>query len=172
MQVAEVTEVQLVVEHEALASQRVAEGSDSPKCKPVMVSCAAPDAGAFTVRDEDMTGAAKGHRLQCNAHACQTQCDASPATAHTPSKLNFPVKVPATSLTLTAVRTAELLHTRSAHATVVTDVHEVLPHTSAVAVIEAVTVGPTVPKFSPLIVTVPLPLGTALAEAVLTTGAA
>jgi hypothetical protein len=38
VQAAEVAEVQLVVEHEALASQSVAEGSDSPNCKPEMVS--------------------------------------------------------------------------------------------------------------------------------------
>ena len=59
VQAAEVAEVQLVVEHEVLASQSVAEGSDSPNCKPEMVSSAAPDSGAFTVRDEDTTGAAK-----------------------------------------------------------------------------------------------------------------
>jgi hypothetical protein len=37
---------------------------------------------------------------------------------------------------------------------------------------EAVAVGLEAPKLSPLIVTVPLPLGTALAAAVLATGAA
>lgn len=59
VQDAEVTEVQLVVEHEALANQRVAEGSDIPNCKPEMVSCAPPDSGAFILCDEDTTGAAK-----------------------------------------------------------------------------------------------------------------
>jgi hypothetical protein len=60
------------------------------------------------------------------------------------------------------------------HAIVVADVQALLPHASAV-VSEAVAVGPAVPKLSPLIVTVPPPLGAALAEVdevVLTTGAA
>ena len=97
-------------------------------------------------------------------------------SALVPSKLNCPVRVPATPLTLTAVRTAaEPPYASGAHATVVADVHALLPHTSAV-VSEAVAVGPTTPKLSPLIVTVPPPpLGTALAEVdevVLTTGAA
>jgi hypothetical protein len=56
---AEVAEVQLVVEHEALASEREAEGSEIPNCKPEMVSCAPPESGAFTLCDEDTTGAAK-----------------------------------------------------------------------------------------------------------------
>jgi hypothetical protein len=59
VQAAEVAEVQLVVEHEALASEREAEGSESPNCKPEMVSCAPPESGAFTLCDEDTTGAAK-----------------------------------------------------------------------------------------------------------------
>ena len=82
--------------------------------------------------------------------------------------------MPATPLTLTAVRIAVPPYACSAHATVVADVHALLPHTSAV-VSEAVAVGPATPKLSPLIVTVPPPLGTALAEVdevVLTTGAA
>ncbi len=73
--------------------------------------------------------------------------------------------------TLTAVRTAEPLYAGGAHATVVADVHAVLPHTSAVAS-EAVAVGLEEPKLSPLIVIVPLPLDTALAVAALATGAA
>ncbi len=90
-----------------------------------------------------------------------------------PSKLNCPVSVPIFALTLTAVRTAETEppYACGAHATVVADVQALEPHTSAV-VSEAVTVRSTVSKFSPLIVTVPLPLGTALAEAVIATGAA
>ena len=89
-----------------------------------------------------------------------------------PSKLNCPVSVPATALTLTAVRTAvEPPYAFGAHATVVADVHAVLPHTSAV-VSETVAVGPTTPKLSPLSVTVPLPLAAALAGALpLATGA-
>ncbi len=59
MHAAEVAEVQLVVEHETLASEREAEGSKIPKCKPEMVSCAPPESGAFTHCDEDTTGAAK-----------------------------------------------------------------------------------------------------------------
>jgi hypothetical protein len=57
------------------------------------------------------------------------------------------------------------------HATVVVEVHDVLPHGSATF---RVTVGvrPSMPKLSPLMVTVPPPLGTAFAETVLTTGAA
>ena len=82
--------------------------------------------------------------------------------------------MPATPLTLTAVRTAaEPPYTCGAHATVVADVHALLLHASA-AVIDAVAVGPAVPKLSPLTVTVPPPLGAALAEVdevVLTTGA-
>ena len=88
-----------------------------------------------------------------------------------PSKLSCPGSVPAAPLTLTAVRTAVPPYACGAHATVVADVHALLPHTSAVAS-EAVAVAPTPPKLSPLIVTVPLPLGAALAAAVLTTGAA
>ena len=96
-----------------------------------------------------------------------------PTTAHAPSKLNCPVAVPATPLTLTAVRTPAVPpYACGAHATVVADVHALLPHTSA-AVSEAVAVGPTTPKLSPPIVTVSLPLSAALAaEVVLTTGAA
>ena len=89
-----------------------------------------------------------------------------------PSKLSCPVAVPATPLTLTAVRTAVPPYACGAHATVVADVHALLPHTSA-SVSEAVAVGPAAPKLSPLIVTVSLPLSAALAaEVVLTTGAA
>jgi hypothetical protein len=90
-----------------------------------------------------------------------------------PSKLNCPVSVPATALTLTAVRTvAKPPYACGAQDTVVADVHALLPHTSA-AVSEAVAVGPTAPKLSPPIVTVPPPLGAAFAGAgPLTTGAA
>jgi hypothetical protein len=62
VQDAEVAEVQLVVEHQALASETEAEGSEIPRCKPEMVSCAPPDSGALTLRDEDTTGAAKEGR--------------------------------------------------------------------------------------------------------------
>ncbi len=89
-----------------------------------------------------------------------------------PSKLNCPVTVPPTALTLTTVRTtAKPPYACGAHVTVVVDVHAVLPHPSD-AVSETVAVAPVVPKFSPPIVTVPPSLGTAFAEAVLTTGAA
>jgi hypothetical protein len=80
--------------------------------------------------------------------------------------------VPATPLTLTAVRTAvQPRYACGAHATVVADVHALLPHTSA-AVIDAVAVRPAVPKLSPPIVTVPPAHDTELADAELTTGAA
>jgi hypothetical protein len=55
--------------------------------------------------------------------------------------------------------------------TIVAEVHALLPHTSAVESV-AVVVGSTVRKLSPLIVTVLLPLGTALAATLLMTGAA
>jgi hypothetical protein len=57
------------------------------------------------------------------------------------------------------------------HATVVVEVHDVLPHGSAAFKV-AVGVRPSLPKLSPLMVTVPPPLCTAFAETVLTTGAA
>jgi hypothetical protein len=97
--------------------------------------------------------------------------DGQPTAAHAPSKLNCPASVLTTAPTLTAIRTAEPLYAGGAHATVVAEVHALLPHTSAVAS-EAVAVGSTMTKLSPLIVTVPLPLGTALAATLLTTGAA
>jgi hypothetical protein len=89
-----------------------------------------------------------------------------------PSKLSFPIRVPATALTLTTVRTTEPPFTCAAHATVVADVHALLPHTSAAA-IEAVVVAPAAPKLSPLIVTVPPTHDAALLGSMpLTTGAA
>jgi hypothetical protein len=57
------------------------------------------------------------------------------------------------------------------HATVVVEVHDVLPHGSAAFKV-AVGVRPSVPKLSPPMVTVPPPLCTAFTETVLTTGAA
>ena len=79
--------------------------------------------------------------------------------------------MPATPLTLTAVRTvAKPPYACGAQDSVVVDVHALLPHASAV-VSEAVAVGPAVPKLSPPIVTVPPPLDTAFAFVVLTTGA-
>ncbi len=87
------------------------------------------------------------------------------------SKLNCLVSEPTIALTLTAVRSAVPLYACGAHTTAVADVHAVLLHTSAVAS-KAVAVGLEAPKLRPLIVAVPLPLGTALAAAVLTTGAA
>ena len=89
-----------------------------------------------------------------------------------PSKLSCPGSVPATPLTLTAVRTAVPPYACGAHATVVADVHALLSHTPA-AISAAVAVGPRMPKLRPLIVTVPPALGAALAGALpLTTGAA
>jgi hypothetical protein len=107
---------------------------------------------------------------------CGRPQEASPSTKRIPSKLNGPIRVPATAFTLTAVRTAaEPPYACGAHATVVADVHALLPHAS-LAVSEAVAVGPAPPKLNPLIVTVPPPplkaAFAALAETVLTTGAA
>ncbi len=92
--------------------------------------------------------------------------------AHAPSKLNCNVNVPATPLTLIAVRTPPVpSYACGAHATVVADVHALLPHVSA-AVSEAVTDAPAAPKLKPLIVTVPPAVGAAFAVVALTTGAA
>ena len=94
------------------------------------------------------------------------------ARALVPSKVNCPITVPATALTLTKVRsTAVPPYACAAQPTVVADVHALLPHASD-AVKEAVGVRPSVPKLSPPIVTVPPPLGTAFADAELTDGAA
>jgi hypothetical protein len=88
------------------------------------------------------------------------------------SKLNCLVSEPTIALTLTAVRTTVPTCACGAHATAVADVHAVLLHTSAAVSSDAVTVGLEVAKLSPLIVTVPPPLGKAFAAAALTTGAA
>ena len=100
--------------------------------------------------------------------------------AYAPSKLSNIINVPATPLTLTAVRTPPVpLYACGAHAAVVADVHALLPHVSA-AVSEAVTDAPAAPKLKPLIVTVPPAVGAAFAvvalaaalATALTTGAA
>ena len=74
-----------------------------------------------------------------------------------PSKLNCPMRVPPTALTLTAIPLAERLYAAGAHATVVVDVHAVLPHSSAAAR-EDVGVTTKPPKARPPIVMVPLPV--------------
>jgi hypothetical protein len=72
-----------------------------------------------------------------------------------PSKLKRQSNVPTTALTLTAVRiAAEPPYACDAHATVVADVHALLPHTS-VADTDAVGVTADPPKPMPLIVTDP-----------------
>ncbi len=92
--------------------------------------------------------------------------------AHAPSKLNCTVNVPATPLTLTAVRTPPVPpYACGAHTTVVADVHALLPHVSA-AVSEAVADAPAAPKLKPLMVTVPPAVGAAFVVVALTTGAA
>jgi len=92
--------------------------------------------------------------------------------AHAPSKLNCTINVPATPLTLTAVRTPPMPpYPCGAHTTVVADVHALLPHVSA-AVSEAVTDAPAAPKLKPLIVTVPPAVGAAFRVVALATGAA
>ena len=73
------------------------------------------------------------------------------------SKLNSPVRVPATALTLTAVRTAEPPYAAGPHATVVADVHVVLPHMSPTPR-DALGVTTNPPKPRPPIVMVPPPV--------------
>jgi hypothetical protein len=92
--------------------------------------------------------------------------------AHAPSKLNCVINVPATPLTLTAVRTPPVPpYACGAHTTVLADVHELLLQVSA-AVSEAVTDTPAASKLKPLIVTLPPAVGAAFAVVALTTGAA
>jgi hypothetical protein len=92
--------------------------------------------------------------------------------AHAPSKLNCAINVPATPPTLTAVRNPPVPpYACGAHATVVADVHPLLPHVSA-AVSEDVTDAPAAPKLKPLIVTVPPAVEAAFAVVALATGAA
>ena len=73
------------------------------------------------------------------------------------SKLNSPVRDPATALTLTAVRTAEPPYAAGPHATVVADVHVVLPHMSPTPR-DALGVTTNPPKPRPPIVMVPPPV--------------
>ena len=65
--------------------------------------------------------------------------------------------MPATALTLTAVRTAEPPYAAGPHATVVADVHAVLPHMSATPR-DALGVTTNPPKPRPPIVMVPPPV--------------
>ena len=73
------------------------------------------------------------------------------------SKLNNPVRDPTTAITLTAVRTAEPPYAAGPHATVVADVHVVLPHMSATPR-DALGVTTNPPKPRPPIVMVPPPV--------------
>ena len=73
------------------------------------------------------------------------------------SKLNNPVRVPAIAPTLTAVRTAEPLYAAGPHATVVDDVHVVLPHMSPTPR-DALGVTTNPPKPRPPIVMAPPPV--------------
>jgi hypothetical protein len=63
--------------------------------------------------------------------------------------------VPTSTLTLTTVTATPPSYSNGAHATVVADVHELLLHEFA-PVSEAIADGSAVPKFKPLIVTVPI----------------
>ena len=74
-----------------------------------------------------------------------------------PSKLNSPVRVATTALTLTVVRTAEPPYAAGPHATVVDDVHVVLPHMSPTPR-DALGVTTNPPKPRPPIVMVPPPV--------------
>ncbi len=73
------------------------------------------------------------------------------------SKLNNPVRVPTIALELTAMRTAEPPYAAGPHATVVDDVHAVLPHMSATPR-DALGVTTNPPKPRPPIVMVPQPV--------------
>ncbi len=137
-----------------------------PKLSPLIVTIP-PPLGTALAETVLTTGPAHAPSV------CKSQTAAGKgAVQHSaPSKLNCPVSVPTTPLTLTPVCIAEPPYACGAHATAVADVHALLPHTSAEAS-EAVTLALKLPKLSPLIATVPPPLGTVLAETVLTTGAA
>ena len=157
----------LLPQASAAVSEAVAVGPAAPKLSPLMVTVPPLPLGAELAEAMLTTGAAYATPHVALAGSGQRAGKWRSA----PSKLNCPTIVPATALTLTAVCiTAEPPYACGAHATVVADVHALLPHASAV-VSEAVAVGPTAPKPSPLIVTVPPPLGAAFAETVLTTGA-
>ena len=73
------------------------------------------------------------------------------------SKLNSPMRVPAIAPTLTAARTAEPPYAAGPHATVVADVHAVLPHMSATPR-DALGVTTNPPKPRPPIEMVPPPV--------------
>ncbi len=138
--------------------------TNPPKLRPVIVT-----------KPPDVTATFAGAVALTHGAAARRQSRALATTRHgtdAPSKLNCPVSVPATALTLMAVRgAAKPPYASGAHATLVADVHALLPHASA-AVSEAVGVKAGLPKLSPFIVTIPLAEGAALAEAALTTGAA
>ncbi len=165
----DVADVHALLPHtSAVASEAVTLVLKLPKLSPLTVTIPPPldTALAETVLT---TGAAHVACAWKSHTGSRQRCDAVQRSA--PSKLNCPISVPTAPLTLTAARIAEPPYACGTHATDVADVHALLPHTSAVAS-EAVTLALKPPKLSPLIITVPPPLGTALAETVLTTGAA
>jgi hypothetical protein len=88
---------------------------------------------------------------------CGTNKQSEPMRASVLSKLNNPVRVPTTAPTLTAVRTSEPPYADGPHATVVADVHVVLPHMSATPR-DALAVTTNPPKPRPPIVMVPPPV--------------
>ena len=119
-----------------------------PKLSPLMVTVPPPLCTAFA-EAVLATGAASatvgGEQRVANRHA-----------SGEPSKLNI-IKVPATALTLTAVRTAEPPYAAGPHATVVADVHVVLLHMSPTPR-DALGVTTNPPKPRPPIVMVPPPV--------------
>ena len=125
MQLADVAEVQLVVKHDAIAIQTVADGSERPICRPEIVTHPAPELGTFAGHASDTTGA---------------------------SKLRLDIIVPTSPLTLTAVRLPDPDSVAPVHPTLVDDVQAVLAHVTSASK-DAVPLGIDEPKLSPLIVT-------------------
>jgi hypothetical protein len=137
-------------------SEAVGEQFELPKLSPLIVTCVLALTATFARSMLLMltTGAEQSRDKGRTQHTPMQARPNPNARVSIPSKLSCPVRVAATALTLTAVRKIEPLYVCGAHATVVADVHAVLPHTSA-APIEAVGVKPKPPKLRPLMVTEP-----------------
>jgi hypothetical protein len=151
----------------AVLNDAVGVAAAAPKLMPIIVT----DPPEVTPMLSGMLTLAHGAAGSPSNSQPKTSIDVA---RRAPSKLNCPVIVPTSAPTLTAVRTSVPPYARGAHATVVADVHALLPHASA-AVSEAVAVGPDAPKLRPQIVTVPPKVGAALVGTnltLLTTGAA
>jgi len=129
VQLADVAEVQLVVKHDVIAIQTVADGSERPICRPEIVTHPAPELGTFAGHASDTTGA---------------------------SKLRLDIIVPTSPLTLTAVRLPDPDSVAPAQPTLVDDVQAVLAHAPSASK-DAVPLAIDEPKLSPLIVTLDSP---------------